>query len=69
MSTSNPASAASLAALTKSGRETVPNSGRMKMAARLSVPVSSIYFPSAHTRLPGQGDNEIKSILSSLCAC
>ena len=38
ISTSKPASPASLAAETRFGRETVPNSGPMKMAARFSVP-------------------------------
>ena len=38
MSTSKSASPASRAAATRSGRETVPNSGPMKMAARFSAP-------------------------------
>ncbi|MEA5421438.1 hypothetical protein VB712_19615, partial [Spirulina sp. CCNP1310] len=37
MRTSKPASAASLAAAIRSGRETVPNSGPMKIPARLVV--------------------------------
>ena len=46
--TSKSASPASRAAATRSGRETVPNSGPMKMAARFSAPPSPASPGIAH---------------------
>src|SRR5688572_12010564 len=69
MSTSKPASPASRAASTRSGRVTVPNSGPMKMPARFSASPSR-YRPSAQIRpWPGHGVIEVKAMASSLCAC
>ena len=68
ISTSNPASAASRAAAIRSGREIVPNSGPIRIAARFSD-VPSTNRPSAPTYSPGQGERLVKPMRSSLCAC
>ena len=56
MRTSKPASAASRAASTRSGRDTLPNSGPTRMPARRSSPLpASKYEPSAGDHLAGPG--------------
>ena len=61
------ASIASRAAATRSTRESVPNSGPMKIAARRSVS-PSMNRPSAPTYSPGHGLSAVKWIVSRFSA-
>ena len=70
ISTSKPASAASLAPRTSSCLATVPNSGPTRIPARRSGPSSpSVYRPCAQISSPGHGSTEENVIRSALCAC